>query len=85
MASKRTLKKQINRIASALFTECLIQSLYVPGADKAKCDALMGRILTLQDEYLKRVCHVEPGNVKLYFKKLKEGFNKEVEFILGEI
>ena len=45
----------------------------------------MGRILTLQDEYLKRVCHVEPGNVKLYFKKLKEGFNKEVESILGEI
>ena len=85
MASKRTIKKQINHIASELFTECLIQSLYVPGTDKAKADALMGRILTLQDEYLKRVCHIEPGNDKLFFKKLKESFNKEVEEIIKEL
>ena len=45
----------------------------------------MGRILTLQDEYLKRVCHIEPGNAKLFFKKLKESFNKEVEEIIKEL
>ena len=85
MANKRNLKKQINHIASELFTECLIQSLYVPGTDKQKADQLMGRILRLQDEFLARISHVEPGNVKPFFKKLKESFNKEVEEIIKEL
>jgi hypothetical protein len=47
MANKRETKKNINYIAGELFTECLIQSLYVPGTDKAKADEVMGDILAL--------------------------------------
>ncbi|MGN0066648.1 MAG: hypothetical protein ACI38V_03345 [Bacteroides sp.] len=85
MANKRNLKKQINHIASELFTECLIQSLYVPGTDKQKADQLMGRILRLQDEFLARISHVEPGSVKPFFKKLRADFNSEVSAILDEL
>ena len=85
MANKRNLKKQINHIASELFTECLIQSLYVPGTDKQKADQLMGRILRLQDEFLARISHVELGNVKPFFKKLRADFNSEVTAILDEL
>ena len=49
MASRRELKKNVNYIAGELFMECLVNSLYVPGTDKAKADELMGKILSMQD------------------------------------
>ncbi len=36
MASRKELKKNINYIAGELFTECLVNSLYVPRTDKQK-------------------------------------------------
>ena len=44
MASRKELKKNINYIAGELFTECLVNSLYVPGTDKQKADELMAEI-----------------------------------------
>ena len=54
MASRRELKKNVNYIAGELFMECLVNSLYVPGTDKTKADELMGRILSVQDEFISR-------------------------------
>ena len=36
MASRKELKKNINYIAGELFTECLVNSLYVPGTEQTK-------------------------------------------------
>ena len=36
MASRRELKKTVNYISGELFSECLINSMFVPGTDKAK-------------------------------------------------
>ena len=41
-----------------------MNSLYVPGTDKKKADELMGEILKMQDEFISRISHTEPGNVK---------------------
>ena len=79
MANKRIIKKNISYIAGELFTECLVQSLYVPGTDKVKADKLMGEILTTQDDFLRRISHIEPGNVKVFFKKLRADFNAKTE------
>ena len=38
MASRRELKKNVNYIAGELFTECLINSMFIPGTDKVKAD-----------------------------------------------
>ena len=76
MASRRELKKNVNYIAGELFMECLVNSLYVPGTDKAKADELMGKI---------RISHTEPGNVKGFYKKFREDFNKEVDAIIDAI
>ena len=57
MASRRELKKNVNYIAGELFMECLVNSLYVPGTDKTKADELMGRILSVQDEFISRISH----------------------------
>lgn len=85
MANKRIIKKRINYIIGELFTECLVQSLYVPGTDKVKADQLMGEILTAQDDFIRRVSHVEPGNVKGFFKKLREDMNKKTDEFIEEI
>ncbi|MBQ8501480.1 MAG: hypothetical protein IJ494_04115 [Bacteroides sp.] len=82
MAKRRTLKKNINYIASELFMEALVNNLYVPGTDKQKADQLMGEILNMQNEFICRVNHTEPGNVKGFYKKLQEDFNTKVNEIL---
>lgn len=85
MASRRELKKNINYIAGELFMECLVNSLYVPGTDKAKADELMGKILSMQDEFISRISHTEPGNVKGYYKKFRSDFNAKVDAIIEAI
>lgn len=70
MASRRELKKNVNYIAGELFMECLVNSLYVPGTDKAKADELMGKILSMQDEFISRISHTEPGNGKRFLQEI---------------
>lgn len=85
MASRRKLKKNLNYIAGELFSECLINSLYVPGTDKAAADKLMGEVLTMQDEFVSRISYTEPGNVKGFYKKLRTDFNAKVNEIIDAI
>lgn len=85
MASRRELKKNVNYIAGELFSECLINSLYVPGTDKEKADKLMGEVLAMQDEFISRISHTEPGNVKGFYKKFRSDFNAKVNEIIDAI
>ena len=82
MASRSDLKKNINYIAGELFTECMVHNLYVPGTDKKKADELLGEILNMQDEFISRISHTEPGNVKGFYKKLIVDFNAKVDEII---
>lgn len=82
MASRKALKKNVNYIAGELFAECLMHSLYVPGTDKAKADELMGEILKMQDDFVSRISHTEPGNVKGFYKKFRLDFNAKVDEIM---
>lgn len=85
MASRRKLKKNVNYIAGELFTECLINSNFVPGTDKVKADKLMTEILQMQDEFLSRLSHTEPGNVKGFYKKFYIDFNAKVNEVIDAI
>lgn len=85
MASRKDLKKGINYIIGELFTECVFISLSLPEADKAKADKVMTDILNMQDDFVSRISHTEPGNVKGFYKKLREDFNKRVDEILEEM
>lgn len=85
MANRRQLKKRINYITGELFCECLVHSLYVPGADKEKADALMTDILNLQNDFISRVCHTEKGSEKQFYRKLHADFGKRVDEILEAI
>lgn len=85
MASRRELKKNVNYIAGELFSECLVNSMFVPGTDKEKADKLMGEVLAMQDEFISRISHTEPGNVKGFYKKFRSDFNAKVNEIIDAI
>ena len=85
MASRRELKKTVNYISGELFSECLINSMFVPGTDKAKADQLMAEILKMQDEFISRISHTGPGNVKGFYKKFRSDFNAKVNEIIDAI
>lgn len=85
MANRRDLKKTVNYISGELFSECLVNSMYVPGTDKAKAEELMVKILKMQDEFISRISHTEPGNVKGFYKKFRVDFNAQVNEIIDAI
>ena len=85
MAKRRELKKNVNYIAGELFSECLINSMFVPGTDKAKADERRAEILNMQDEFISRISHTEPGNVKGFYKKFRVDFNAKVNEIIDAI
>lgn len=85
MASRRQLKKNVNYIAGELFSECLINNMFVPGTDKSKSDKLMAEILEMQADFVSRISHTEPGNVKGFYKKFRTDFNAKVNEIIDAI
>ena len=85
MASRRQLKKNVNYIAGELFAECIVNSMLIPGTDKGKADQVMADILKMQDEYVSRISHTEPGNVKGFYKKFRTDFNAQVNEIVDAI
>lgn len=85
MAKRKELKKKVNYISSELFMECLVNKLYVPGTDKDKADQLMSEVLNMQNDFLSRISHTEPGNAKGYYKKLQADFDAKVQEIIDAL
>lgn len=82
---RRILKKQVNYIAGELFAECVVLSKVVPGVDSQKVDELMARVLYMQDEFICRISHTQPGNVKGFYKAFRADFQAQVDAIIDEI
>ena len=85
MASRRKLKKNVNAIIDELVTECLIQELLNPEVDKQKLNDLIERIYNTKLDFVSRISHTEPGNVKGYYRKFREDFSSEVSDIIAEL
>ena len=89
MAKRRILKKEISYVAGELFTEALVCKLYIPGVNQEKADALMARILDMQDSYIVRAGHPDGKDnkalVRNYYRKLREDLQNEVNAIADEI
>lgn len=82
MASRKVLKKNVNYITGELFAECMISA---SSSNEGKVDKILTDILELQDEFISRISHTEPGNVKAFYKKFMKDFNQEVDKIIEEI
>lgn len=83
---QRDLKRTINYICGDLFTEGVAASLYGENHDADNTEAILTSILVMHNNYIRRVSHIEPGMAaKVYFKDLKDKFNKEVNEIVDQI
>jgi hypothetical protein len=86
MANKRDLKRSINVICGDLFAECIAASLYNGKPDKDNVNALLSSILTINNDFISRISHPEPGmEKKAYFNAVVEDFNKQVGEIIDHI
>jgi hypothetical protein len=86
MANKRTLKKAIHLICEDLFAEAIALSLYGAEAQQESANALLFSIVKLEDEYICRISHPEPGmKANDYFKKLREQFGAQVNDIIDQM
>ena len=76
MASRRRLKKQISYIAGDLFLASLIE-----GVNREAIVEATHNVLNL----IPRISHTQPGNVKGYYKNLREALNKEIQIVSNEL
>ena len=76
MASRKDLKKRIEYIAGDLFLASLLD-----GVNREVVIEAVQNVLAL----VPRISHTEPGNVKGFYKKLREDLNKEVEKVAAEL
>ena len=85
MASRKNLKKVITFVVVELATEAFFLSYDAQGDTDAWVD-LFNRIFSLNNEYIARVNHVEPGMpAKKYFNTLCDSFNADAKEILVDI
>ena len=85
MAKRKDLKQFVNEVSSALFAECLAAKLYFKGVNPHVADEILTDILTMQDDFLSRISHTEPGNVKGFYKKFNQEFDQRVTEIVDAI
>lgn len=85
MASRRNLKKNVNKIVADLYGECFFQELLKPNVKAENIDAVLEDIYKLKMEFISRISHTEPGNVKGFYKKFKEDFSKGATEIIAKI
>ncbi len=85
MANRRTLKKDINYICNELLAENVAISLYKKDANLEDVNNALAKIIVMQDDFIRRISHTEPGNAKKFYARLKKDFNAQVEEIIQNI
>ena len=86
MANKRNLKRTINYVCGDLFAECVASSLYGSKPENDNVNALLASILSMHNDFTRRVSHPEPGmEPKQFYKALAGDFKKHVEEITDQI
>lgn len=76
MASRRKLKKQISYIAGDLFLASLVE-----GINREVIIEATHEVIGL----IPRISHTQPGNVKGYYKKLREDLDKSIAKVSAEL
>lgn len=85
MASRKNLKKVITFVVDGLATDAFLLSCNAE-ADVAAWVDLFNRIFSMNNDYVARVSHVEPGMpAKKYFNALCDSFNADAKALLEEI
>lgn len=85
MANKRTLKKTINLICDEMLVDC-IAAIHYGVQHRDNTTALLFSIIRMQDDFIARVSHPEPGMPpKRYYGQLRERFSAQASEMLDQI
>lgn len=85
MASRRDLKRDISYVIGDIFTECLIYKELVPGTNQKEAEKLIVDLLRIDNEFITRISHTEPGNAKQYYHTLVKDFQKEISKVIDKL
>ena len=86
MANKRSLKRVIHLVCEELFAEGVAVSLYGTETQRESAKSLLYSIIRMEDEFIRRVSHPEPGmKAETYFKDLREKFAAQVSDIVDQM
>lgn len=85
MASRRDLKKHVNYISEVTVGMCIIEGMSAEAERREAIADLVEKTLNLRSDIISRISHTEPGNVKSFYKKLKEDFNKQIEEVFNKL
>ena len=85
MASRKVLKKECQLYRRRIVCRMSYEQPVCTRNRQKKADELMAEILKMQDEFISRISHTEPGNVKGYYKKFRSDFNAKVDEIIEAI
>ena len=85
MASRRDLKRDISYVIGDIFTECLIYKELVPCTNHKEAEKLIVDLLRIDNEFITRISHTEPGNAKQYYRTLVKDFQKEISKVIDKL
>lgn len=82
---RKELKKHINFLCGELLAECIAVAQYGNKSNTQDVENVMLSILKLQNDWICRLSHVEPGSTRLFFKKLREDMQKRTDEIIDQL
>ena len=86
MSNKRNLKSAINSICKSLAAEAMAASLDSHSQNNEDVDAILTSIIILNNDYIRRITHPEPGIEQIkYFKDVINSFKKHITEIVDQI
>ena len=86
MAKKRELRRSIDYVCSDVFAEAVAASLYGKKINQENLDVLLRVILSVHNDFIRRISHPEPGlPAKAYYKVIINDFNTQVNEIVDHI
>jgi len=83
MASKRRLKKAVNRFMFDVIEECSFQIIYLPETDVEKCEKTIANVVALRNEWIERINSAKKAEQpKVNYKSVVDDFaNKSAEIV----
>lgn len=85
MAKRRDLKKFIKYTSGSVTGFILWEISRAKEEKRPAYDGLLADIIDLHNDIVSRISHTEPGNVKGFYKKLKNDFSEGVNTIFAKI
>ena len=85
MAKRRTLKKAINEMSADLLLELLATKQANPNIPDADVENIALSIVSLQNDFICRLSHVDKHQVKRFFAQLQDDLNVGTNEIIDHI